>query len=107
MKVFSATLATETNIFAPMPTGLEAFEARGIFAAGEHPDAPTLFTGPLWAARLRAQALGLTLAEGLCAFAMPSGTTTRHAHETLRARLLEDLRARCRSTLCCSDCTGR
>lgn len=93
MKVFSATLATETNTFAPMPTGLEAFEERGLFAAGGHPDAPTLFTGPLWAARLRAQALGLTLAEGLCAFAMPSGTTTRHAHETLRARLLEDLRA--------------
>ncbi len=93
MKVFSATLATETNTFAPMPTGLDAFEERGVFEAGAHPDAPTLFTGPLWAARLRAKALGLTLAEGLCAFAMPSGTTTRHAHESLRARLLDDLRA--------------
>jgi microcystin degradation protein MlrC len=93
MKVFSATLATETNTFAPMPTGLDAFRERGYFAPGEHPDAPTLFTGPLWAARLRAKALGLELAEGTCAFAMPSGTTTRHAHETLRARLLDDLRA--------------
>jgi microcystin degradation protein MlrC len=93
MKVFSATLATETNTFAPMPTGLVSFRERGYFAAGEHPDAPTLFTGPLWAARLRAKDLGLELAEGLCAFAMPSGTTTRHAHETLRAQLLEDLRA--------------
>ena len=93
MRVFSATLATETNTFAPMPTGLAAFEERGLFAAGGHPDAPTLFTGPLWAARLRAKDLGLTLAEGLCAFAMPAGTTTRHAHETLRDRLLDDLRA--------------
>ena len=93
LKVFSATLATETNTFAPMPTGLDAFEERGCYPAGTHPDAPTLFTGPLWAARLRARALGLTLAEGLCAFAMPSGVTNRHAHETLRDRLLDDLRA--------------
>ncbi len=61
LKVFSATLATETNTFAPMPTGLDAFEERGCYPAGTHPDAPTLFTGPLWAARLRARALGLTL----------------------------------------------
>ncbi|MEI7444923.1 MAG: M81 family metallopeptidase [Burkholderiales bacterium] len=93
MKVFSATLATETNTFAPLPTGLDAFRDRGCFRAGEHPDAPQLFTGPLWAARLRAKDHGLTLVEGLCAAAMPAGTTTREAHETLRAELLADLEA--------------
>ncbi|MFM1989093.1 MAG: hypothetical protein RJA99_2050 [Pseudomonadota bacterium] len=93
MKVFSATLATETNTFAPLPTGLDAFRDRGYFRAGEHPDAPQLFTGPLWAARLRAQRYGLTLVEGLCAAAMPAGPTTREAHETLRAELLADLQA--------------
>ena len=93
MKVFSATLATETNTFAPLPTGLAGFNDRGYFAAGRHPDAPQLFSGPLWAARMRAQAHGLTLAEGMVAAAMPAGPTTRLAHETLRAELLADLRA--------------
>jgi microcystin degradation protein MlrC len=93
MKVFSATLATETNTFAPLPTGLDAFRDRGYFPAGAHPDAPQLFTGPLWAARLRAAQHGLVLAEGLCASAMPAGLTTRLAHETLRDTLLADLRA--------------
>jgi microcystin degradation protein MlrC len=93
MKVFCASLATETNTFAPLPTGLAAFRDRGYFPAGTHPDAPQLFTGPLWAARLRAQALGLELSEGMCAAAMPAGPTTRSAHETLREELLADLRA--------------
>jgi len=92
MRVFSATLGTETNTFAPMPTGLASFRERGFYRAGEHPDHPTMFAGPLWAARLRGRALGWTLHEGLVAFAMPSGTTTRHAYETLRDELLADLR---------------
>ena len=93
MRVFSASLATETNTFAPLPTGLDAFRDRFTFRAGEHPDVPQLFTGPLWAARLRAREHGLELVEGLCAAAMPAGVTTRHAHETLRDELLADLRA--------------
>jgi microcystin degradation protein MlrC len=93
MKVFSASLATETNTFAPLPTGLGSYEAGARFAAGQHPNAPTLFSGPLWAARQRAATHGLTLAEGLVAFAMPGGVTTRVAHETLRDELLADLRA--------------
>jgi microcystin degradation protein MlrC len=93
MRVFSASLATETNTFAPMPTGMQAYETDGLFAKGEHPDRPTLFSGPLWAARLLRDELDLQLSEGLVAFAMPGGITTRQAHESLRARLLDDLRA--------------
>ena len=93
MKVFSATLATETNTFAPLPTGVGSYEEGARFAAGHHPNTPTLFSGTLWAARQRAAAHGLTLAEGLVAFAMPAGITTRVAHETLRDELLADLRA--------------
>jgi microcystin degradation protein MlrC len=92
MKAFTATLATETNTFAPMPTGLDAFRGRGYYAPGAHPDRPTLFAGPLWALRLRGRALGLNVVEGPVAFAMPAGTTTRVAHETLRDELLAELR---------------
>ena len=93
MRVFSATLATETNTFAPMPTGMAAFRERGYWKAGEHPDHMSFFAGPLWAARLRGKPAGWTLIEGMVASAQPGGTTTRAAYEALRDELLADLRA--------------
>jgi microcystin degradation protein MlrC len=93
MRIFSGALATETNTFGPMPTGLASFRDRGYFPAGQHPDHMLYFSGPLWAARLRGAERGWDLVEGLVAGAQPSGTTTRHAYETLRDELLRDLRA--------------
>lgn len=93
MRVFSATLATETNTFAPMPTGLAGFKERGYYKAGQHPDHMSFFAGPLWAARLRGKAQGWELVEGMVAAAQPSGTTTRAAYEALRDELLADLQA--------------
>ncbi|OYU72982.1 MAG: microcystin LR degradation protein MlrC-like protein, partial [Burkholderiales bacterium PBB5] len=93
MRVFTATLATETNTFAPMPTGLASFQQEGYFPAGTHPNQMTFFAGPLWAARQRAPVRGWTVIEGLVAMAQPSGITTRAAYEALRDELLADLRA--------------
>jgi microcystin degradation protein MlrC len=93
MRVFSGSLATETNTFGPMPTGLASFRDRGYYPAGQHPDQMTFFSGPLWAARLRGKDAGWTLIEGMVAGAQPSGTTTRAAYESLRDELLADLRA--------------
>jgi len=93
MRVFSGSLATETNTFGPMPTSLASFRDRGYFPAGQYPDQLTLFAGPLWAARLRGRDQGWDLVEGMVAGAQPSGITTRHAYETLRDELLGDLRA--------------
>ncbi|MGV3494386.1 MAG: M81 family metallopeptidase [Ramlibacter sp.] len=92
MRVFSGGLATETNTFAPMPTGMASFKDRGYFAAGQHPDHMFFFAGPLWAARLRGKEHGWELAEGMVAGAQPSGTTTRATYEALRDELLQDLR---------------
>ena len=93
MRVFAASLATETNTFAPLPTSLASFEETCLYPAGEHPDRPTLFSGPLWVAREQAAERGWTVLEGLVAFAMPGGITTRAAWNTLREQLLDDLRA--------------
>ena len=93
MRVFTGSLATETNTFGPMPTGLSSFRDRGYYAAGTHPDHMTMFSGPLWAARDRAKTHGWTLVEGMVAAAQPSGITTRHAYETLRDEMLADLKA--------------
>lgn len=91
MRVFSATLATETNTFGPMPTGLSSFHDFGYYPAGQHPDQMSLYAGPLWAARLRGAQHGWQLFEGVVAGAQPGGITTRHAYETLSEELLADL----------------
>src|SRR3954468_24343568 len=93
MRVFSAALATETNTFAPMPTGLSSFHERAYYPAGAHPDRMQMHSGPLWAARLAGPARGWTLIEGLVAAAVPNGIVTRAAFEGLRDALLADLRA--------------
>lgn len=93
MRVFTGTLATETNTFAPMPTGLSAFKERGYFPAGAPPEQMGLFTGPPFVARQRAKQYGWTLMEGMCASANPGGLTTRAAYETLRDELLADLKS--------------
>ena len=92
MKIFSASLSTETNTFSPIPTGIESFKSRGYYAAGQHPDAMLQYSGPLWAARTRAKENGWTLIEGTVAGATPAGLTTRHAYETLRDEILSDLK---------------
>ncbi len=93
MRVFSGGIATETNTFAPMPTGMATFRDRGYYPAGTHPDQMFYFAGPLWAARLKGKPRGWDLVEGLAAGAQPSGTTTRACYEGLREELLADLRA--------------
>lgn len=92
MRLFTASLATETNTFAPMPTGLDAFRTGIWHPAGTHPEAMSFAAGPLWAARQRGRPLGWDLVEGLVTMAHPAGTTTRQAWETLRDQLLDELR---------------
>ena len=58
MRVFSGALGTETNTFAPMPTGLASFQDRGYYKAGQHPGELTWLAGPLialgWSILMRA-----------------------------------------------------
>lgn len=93
MKMFAASIGTETNTFAPIPTALESFHESFYAAPGQHPDDAKLCTAPLWVARRRARAEGWTLVEGSCSFAEPAGLVSREAYETLRDEVLEQLRA--------------
>jgi microcystin degradation protein MlrC len=41
MRLFAATLATETNTFSPLPTSLASYQESVFLRPGEHPqDAP-------------------------------------------------------------------
>ena len=52
MRLFSATIATETNTFSPLPTSLDAYKESVFLRPGEHPtDAPRMCTAPLFVAR--------------------------------------------------------
>ncbi|MCW5628840.1 MAG: M81 family metallopeptidase [Burkholderiaceae bacterium] len=93
MRMFAASIGTETNTFAPIPTALESFHESFYAPPGEHPDDPKLCTAPLWVARRRAKAEGWTLVEGSCSFAEPAGLVSREAYETLRDEVLAQLRA--------------
>ena len=45
MRLFTATLATETNTFSPLPTSLDNYKESVFFRPGEHPvDAPRMCT---------------------------------------------------------------
>jgi microcystin degradation protein MlrC len=94
MRLFSATIATESNTFSPLPTSLEAYKESVFLRPGEHPEnAPLMCTAPLWVARRRAQAEGFTLIEGSCFAASPAGTTNQADYEFMRDEILGQLRA--------------
>lgn len=64
MRVFTASLATETNTFAPLFVDRSAFEGGFYCPPGTHPDTPTLCSAPTVAARRRAASEGYELVEG-------------------------------------------
>jgi microcystin degradation protein MlrC len=93
MRLFAATLATETNTFSPLPTSLASFKESVFLRPLEHPDdAPRMCTAPLFVARRRAAKDGFILVEGSCFAASPAGITNRKDYETMRDEILAQLR---------------
>ena len=94
MRLFAASLGTESNTFSPLPTNIQSFRRSTWFGPGEHPtDAARPLTAPLFVARQRQAAEGYTLIEGSCFATEPSGTTAQKAYEQMRDTILEEVRA--------------
>lgn len=93
MRIFTASLATETNTFSPVPTDRASFEMAFYAAPGKHPETPTLCSSPMVALRRRAAAEGLTVIEGTATWAEPGGLVQRKAYEDLRDEILGQLSA--------------
>lgn len=91
MRIFTASFATETNTFAPLPTDRRAFEET-YFPPGSHPETPTLCSAPVVAAR-RLRAAGHTVIEGTATWAEPAGLVGRSTYKSLRDEILDQLRA--------------
>lgn len=93
MRVFTASLATETNTFSPLPTDRAAFEAAFYAGPGEHPDTPTLCSSPVPILRQRGLEEGFTVIEGSSTWAEPAGLIKKETFEELRDEILVQLRA--------------
>jgi microcystin degradation protein MlrC len=91
MRLFIASLATETNTFAPFPTGRAGFAEYGVIKTASQTDGP--LSGPMKAWRTQGEADGHEVVESLAAFAQPSGKTVRVIYEELRDEILRDLAA--------------
>jgi microcystin degradation protein MlrC len=88
-----AALLTETNTFAPMPTGHAAFHGHRYHRTGGSLAEPAWGNIPLIAWRRLATEAQVEVVESLTANAQPAGTTVRAVYEALRDAILADLRA--------------
>ena len=80
MRVFLATLGTETNTFASFPTALDDFR-RGFWAENGIDEVPASpWAGPANQWVKRAREAGWEIVESLHAFAEPAGPTIRSAY---------------------------
>ena len=69
MKIFIAGLATETNTFSPMPTGM----AQYIQVRGVNETEPNAFEAPLAVWKRMGREAKIDVVESLCAYAPPAG----------------------------------
>ena len=90
MKIFGASLATETNTFSPVPTGLKSFMVARKGDYSTYPpfkDSVVALWGKMSAER------GYQYVESLIAAAEPAGKTLKKVYEDFRDEILADLRA--------------
>ena len=107
MKLFMATLGTETNTFSPIPTATSGFSGTLLNLdrdASYKP--PTLFTEALHVWRRRAEEKGWDVVESIAAFAQPAGLTVQSVWEELRDIVVDDLKAACPVDVILIQCHG-
>jgi microcystin degradation protein MlrC len=93
MRVFTASLATETNTFSPIPTDHDSFLSAFYAQPGEHPETPTICSAVFPVLRRRQAEEGFTLIEGTAAWAEPGGYVRQDVYEGLRDEILGQLQA--------------
>jgi microcystin degradation protein MlrC len=90
MRIFTATLATETNTFSSLPTGWSCFEEAGIERGAGVTRDGTGGLMHLWGEMATAD--GHQVFHSLAANAAPAGRTVRAVYEALRDEILADAR---------------
>lgn len=91
MRIFTASLVTETNTFAPIPTGFRSFEEMGCFPRNASSAGETTLNQVARTFRSLAEAEGHEVFDSLYTFAQPAGRTLRSVYESYRDQILADL----------------
>ncbi|MBS0274238.1 MAG: M81 family metallopeptidase [Proteobacteria bacterium] len=95
MRVFVAGLITETNTFAPWPTGLQGFSQEGPFHGDVTTRGRDSEMGVLAAAwKELCREKGFEFVESLFAIAQPSGRAVQSVYENFRNEILNDLKVK-------------
>jgi microcystin degradation protein MlrC len=89
MKLFAALLATETNTFSPVPTGLNAWQDSCLVHRNESAAGAMDVPGMLAASAARR---GWQISRGLLTHALPGGITPRRVYESFRDEIIADLK---------------
>lgn len=92
MRVFTGGIATETNTFAPFPTGMNDFSVVRATDAEEEQKRSSFGAGlEVWEQRCKERNWEYIFS--LFAFAQPAGITVQAVYESLRDEMLEALKA--------------
>lgn len=92
MRVFCASVATETNTFSPLRADISDFMESFYAAPGDHPETPTLCSAVFPVCRRRSQAEGWDLIEGTATWAEPGGIVNAQTWDRLRTEVLDQLK---------------
>ena len=92
MRVYCASLATETNTFSPLRMDISDFEQSIYAPPGEHPEFPTLCSAVFPELRKRAKAAEIDLVEGTTAWAEPGGLLNGSTWTQLRDEILGQIK---------------
>jgi microcystin degradation protein MlrC len=95
MHIFAAGLLTETNTFAPWPTGKRGYSEEGPYhgdVTTRGKDSETGLLATEW--RDLCAKRGFSFVESLFAFAQPSGRTVQGVYEEFRDEILSDLKSK-------------
>ncbi|WP_420413908.1 M81 family metallopeptidase [Roseibium sp.] len=93
MRIFCASLATETNTFSPLRTDFADFKQSFYAPPGAHPETPTLCSGVFPALRRASQDQDFDLIEGTATWAEPGGLLNAETWTYLRDEILDQVRA--------------
>ncbi|WP_136659500.1 M81 family metallopeptidase [Nitratireductor sp. XY-223] len=93
MRVFCASIATETNTFSPLRTDFTDFLQSFYAPPGEHPKTPTLCSAVFPVLRARATQGEIELIEGTATWAEPGGLINARTWDRLKAEVLDQLEA--------------
>ncbi len=91
MRVFIASLSTETNSFSPLPTGRLSFEEGAVAHGDATRHKLEYWSAPMHIWRELAEAEDWEVVESLTAHAQPAGPTVREVYESFRDEIVGDL----------------